>query len=158
MPRGTYLRSNAPSGTNYHCLHDERTVAIKHADKLISNMTCVHLKYAINFLQENLTEIVEPLQGSGFCSQRPDGTTFGVFPTLEKENAPQPLAYFPLTGGNIDSLTLPSYQGTILGSSSPAWMNDSMFGSVAVCNATNQNAIQLSNVPYGVWGPLAINL
>ena len=75
-----------------------------------------------------------PLAGAGFCARRPAGTTFGVFPALAHAAAPQPLAYFPLTGGNLDSLTLPAYAGSGLGMEPLTWADDAMFGTVPVCN------------------------
>lgn len=75
-----------------------------------------------------------PLEGAGFCAPRPVGTTFGVFPTLQGAGAPEPLAYFPLTGGSYDSLTIPALQGGSVGQQPVQWVNDAMFGVVPVCN------------------------
>lgn len=111
----------------------------------------------------NVTQVQDPLEFTGFCNSRPVGTTFGVFKALAQTSSPQPLAYFPLTGGVIESYTLPSYQGTLLGGGNGnlptvMWMNDSMFGSVPVCNRSGADAIQLDNVPYAIQGPFGINL
>lgn len=111
----------------------------------------------------NVTPLQDPLEYTGFCNSRPVGTTFGVFTALAQTSSPQPLAYFPLTGGIIESYTLPSYQGSLLGGGSGylptvMWINDSMFGSVPVCNRSGADAIQLDNVPYAIQGPFGINL
>jgi hypothetical protein len=99
-----------------------------------------------------------PLHDAGFCATRPAGTTFGIFPAIQQANAPQPVAFFPLTGGMIDALTLPEYSGTVLGTANLTWIDDSMFDTVPVCNRTSMNAIQLDNVAYGASGPFSVNL
>jgi hypothetical protein len=99
-----------------------------------------------------------PLYDAGFCATRPAGTTFGIFPLLQKVDAPQPIAFFPLTGGAVNALTLPEYSGTVLGTSNVTWVNDTMFDTVPVCNRSNMNSIQLDNVPYGALGPFTVNL
>jgi hypothetical protein len=99
-----------------------------------------------------------PLYDAGFCATRPVGTTFGIFPFLQKVNAPEPIAFFPLTGGVFNALTLPEYSGAQLGSSNLTWISDPMFGTVPVCNRSAMNAIQLDNVAYGASGPFSVNL
>ncbi|KAL4548009.1 hypothetical protein Ndes2526B_g07220 [Nannochloris sp. 'desiccata'] len=99
-----------------------------------------------------------PLYDAGFCATRPAGTTFGIFPVLQKVDAPQPVAFFPLTGGVLNALTLPEYSGTVLGNSNITWVSDTMFDTVPVCNRSAMNAIQLDNVAYGASGPFSVNL
>lgn len=100
-----------------------------------------------------------PLYDAGFCATRPSGTTFGVFPFLQTVDAPQPVAFFPLTGGVFSALTLPEYSSTaVLGESNLTWVSDPMFDTVPVCNRSAMNAIQLDNVPYGAFGPFTVNL
>lgn len=84
--------------------------------------------------QSTATAVRDPLAGAGFCVARPTGTTFGAFQHLAATGGPQPLAYFPLTGGELSSLTLPEYGGVAIAEAPVAWVNDSTFGSVPMCN------------------------
>jgi hypothetical protein len=45
-----------------------------------------------------------------------------------------PLAYFPLTGGDLESLLLPAYNGSLNGTPQPSWVQDSIFASVINCS------------------------
>lgn len=102
----------------------------KNVEKCTEGLTCVPLPRLVN----DTTPSASPLQGAGFCAERPAGTTFGVFPALNKAKAPQPIAFFPLTDGNLEALTLPHYEGAGLGNPDIIWSNDTMFNSVPVCN------------------------
>ncbi|GAB4817823.1 hypothetical protein N2152v2_004869 [Parachlorella kessleri] len=99
------------------------------------------------------------LAGLGFCSPTPVGGTFGIYPILQGESLPTPLAHFPLTGGYLGSLLLPPYSGDTYGNEGgPSWVNDTKFGSVVSCNDTDLDAVVLDNVPYGLDGSFAISL
>ena len=95
-------------------------------ERCADGLTCVPLPRLVNDTEPSSS----PLNGAGFCEKRPSGTTFGVFPALEKSKAPQPIAFFPLTDGDLEALTLPRYEGASIGSVDLGWTNDTMFNSV----------------------------
>lgn len=45
-----------------------------------------------------------------------------------------PLAFFPLTSGNLDSLLLPAYNGSLSGIPLPGWVDDPTFNSTVNCS------------------------
>jgi hypothetical protein len=103
------------------------------------------------------------LAGMGFCAVAPQDpvpepllTYFEHMRSTNDEGGiPVPLAFFPLTGGSLSSLTIPTYRGAATGR--VAWINDVQFGQVPYCRRNMQNAILLENVPYGRSGSFAVN-
>jgi hypothetical protein len=87
---------------------------------------------SVPFMLSNLSGVA-PLLGAGFCTPRPAGTTFGVFNFLAAAGAAQPLAYFPLTGGDLSSATIPEVDGEALGDAVLVWQPDPQFEMVPVC-------------------------
>lgn len=53
----------------------------------------------------------------------------------QDENGPVPLAYFPLTASDLDSLTLPAYTGLVgsIENTTLDWVDDDKFGSAPLC-------------------------
>lgn len=47
------------------------------------------------------------------------------------------MAFFPLTGGELDSLLLPPYNGTTSGMPLPGWVDDATFNSTINCTAVS---------------------
>lgn len=58
-------------------------------------------------------------------------------PRTSLQNSPPLLAFFPLTGGELDSLLLPPYNGTTSGMPLPAWVDDATFNSTINCTAVS---------------------
>ncbi|PRW58639.1 hypothetical protein C2E21_2984 [Chlorella sorokiniana] len=98
------------------------------------------------------------LEQMGYCRPAPAGGTFGTLQYLRQQNVEPPLAFFPLTGGELDSLLLPPYNGSTSGMPLPAWVDDATFNSTLNCTAASRSAIILDNVPYASNGSWAINL
>ncbi len=75
-------------------------------------------------------------------------------PRLQAERIPIPLAHFPLTGGFLGSLLLPSYGGDTYGNQGgPNWVNDTKFGSVVSCNdVSGVHGSSIREVPSGQTG------
>ena len=96
--------------------------------------------------------------GIGFCATKPIGGTFGIFKSLDLNDAPQPLAYMPFTGGSFDSLTLPRYKGHISNSNGIMWHPDPMFDMVPICSRADGTVVHLDKVPYASNGSFAVNL
>ena len=103
------------------------------------------------------------LAAMGFCAVAPQNpvpqpllTYFEHMRSTNDEGGiPVPLAFFPLTGGSLSSLTIPTYRGAATGR--VAWIDDVQFGQVPYCRRNMQNAILLENVPYGRNGSFAVN-
>lgn len=100
-------------------------------------------------------ELALALSGLGFCANRPAGTSFGVLGYLQASGI-VPMAYFPLSGEELGSITLPALNGTSVGEL--AWVDDDKFARVPNCEKDNGNSIILDSVPYGTDGSFAINL
>lgn len=56
----------------------------------------------------------------------------------ERQDSPPPLAFFPLTGGELDSLLLPPYNGSTSGMPLPGWVDDATFNSTINCTAVRR--------------------
>lgn len=97
-----------------------------------------------------LAEYPQPM-----CIALPPG---GVFPTNRYGGSrlPPPLAFFPLTGGHLESFPFGHYQG--LGTNIK-WVKDDKFVSVPECVAGEEPSyIRLQNVTYGASGKFAVSL
>eukprot|EP00212_Chloropicon_laureae_P003902 CAMPEP_0197488208 /NCGR_PEP_ID=MMETSP1311-20131121/3186_1 /TAXON_ID=464262 /ORGANISM="Genus nov. species nov., Strain RCC856" /LENGTH=1764 /DNA_ID=CAMNT_0043032175 /DNA_START=186 /DNA_END=5480 /DNA_ORIENTATION=+ len=90
---------------------------------------------------------------NGVCVATPEG---GIYTPLPSMNLPVPKAYFPLTGGSLESWPEPKYSGRV--QESVQWVEDEFFGSVLECKENSLDYVRLDNIDYGRDGPFAINL
>lgn len=83
----------------------------------------------------------------GYCSPRMQGgaALIRAYRPVSHFQIPQPKAFFPLTGGNLFSVTLPAMQGQTFGIS---WMKDDMFESVLHCQKVFLIVRQTSIKPF----------
>uniref|UniRef100_A0A1D1ZX47 LamG-like jellyroll fold domain-containing protein n=1 Tax=Auxenochlorella protothecoides TaxID=3075 RepID=A0A1D1ZX47_AUXPR len=124
------------------------------ADNANENQGCLEDLVCVPLPQLNTTA----LDGLGYCHDSPQGGTFDLPAILRGEDM-APLAFYPLTGGGLETLTLPLYNGSSAGPVQLRWANDTNFGSVPDCMRADSDSITLSNVPFAATnGSFTINL
>ena len=90
---------------------------------------------------------------NGICVESPEG---GAYVPSPKTELPIPKAYFPLTGGSVESWPEPKYGGRKM--EGLKWVKDDLFGSVLECSEERRDYVELDNVDYGIDGPFTVNL
>lgn len=96
-----------------------------------------------------------PLQATGrngICVETPEGGTYVPSP---QTRLPIPMAYYPLTGGSVETWPEPKSGGEVSGVS---WVADPFFGTVLECKENELDYVALDPVDYGKNGDFAINL
>jgi hypothetical protein len=87
----------------------------------------------------------------GKCVAAPVG---GIFPPDPSVNVPLPVAFFPLTGGSVESWPLGSYKGR---ATNVDWVPDVLFENSLKCSEQQGGFVQIPNVKYGSSGSFAVN-
>eukprot|EP00216_Chloropicon_sp_CCMP2111_P006625 CAMPEP_0198234118 /NCGR_PEP_ID=MMETSP1446-20131203/211_1 /TAXON_ID=1461542 ORGANISM="Unidentified sp, Strain CCMP2111" /NCGR_SAMPLE_ID=MMETSP1446 /ASSEMBLY_ACC=CAM_ASM_001112 /LENGTH=1741 /DNA_ID=CAMNT_0043914847 /DNA_START=161 /DNA_END=5386 /DNA_ORIENTATION=- len=91
-------------------------------------------------------------QVSGVCVAAPEG---GVYVPDPVSALPVPKAYFPLTGGKLESWPVPEYREVV--NHGVGWTQDGFFGNVMECKEGQTDYVELQNVDYGKNGNFAVN-
>ncbi|GMH45693.1 hypothetical protein BSKO_13656 [Bryopsis sp. KO-2023] len=105
-----------------------------------------------------LTPAEEPnpekrLERVGMCAIIPP---HGAYSFDSEYDIEPPIAYFPLTGDNVDSWPFPTFKG--LPSGKVEFVDDDVFGSVLSCSQDNQDQLVLDPVDYAATGGFTISL
>lgn len=94
---------------------------------------CRHSALRQQLLVAQGVVIVANTANVGYCSPQMQGAQalIRAYRPVANFQIPQPRAFFPLTGGNLYSVTIPAVQGHASGIS---WVRDGMFESAVRCS------------------------
>lgn len=136
------------------CTDQDNTEAAGSGKKCVKKGVCGPFQFGAVQLQsfDSSTKTNASSFAMGVCAPEPAGGF--IFP-LKKTTIPTPLAYFPLTSGQVETWPSPIYKGFL---QNVEVVDDDLFGSALHCSQDQLSAVFLDNIPYGRTGRFAVGL